>query len=58
MTFEQKEACLRLINTNKSLFGNYEKIELSINKISSEEKLDKEEFTKYLIEKEVLKSLH
>lgn len=49
ITSEQCEACLTLIKTNKSLFGNYEKIELQFNKFNgSDFSIDRDDFMSVL----------
>lgn len=44
ITDEQKNSCLHLIKTNISIFGNYDKLELQFNKISSEKSISRDEF--------------
>lgn len=44
ITSEQKESCLQLISTNKSLFGNYNKIEFQVYKIDEEDEIDLNNF--------------
>lgn len=48
ITFEQSEACLTLIKTNKSLFGNYEKLELQFNKLDGSASVDRDDFMSVL----------
>ena len=48
MTDEQRNSCLKLIKTNISIFGNYDKLELQFNKISGENSISKDEFMFFL----------
>lgn len=41
LTNASKKACIKLISTNKSIFGNYEKIELHFNKMDSTDSIEK-----------------
>ncbi|MCI8575691.1 MAG: hypothetical protein HFI09_04395 [Bacilli bacterium] len=47
MSEEQKEICQKLLASNKSLFGNYDKIDLTIGLITGEE-IDRLEFEEKL----------
>lgn len=41
---DQKECCTKLLSTNRSLFGNYDKINLKIEQFNKEKNLTAEEF--------------
>ncbi len=44
ITIGQKNACLKIIESNKSLFGDYEKMDLQFQKIGEKESILRDEF--------------
>ena len=43
LTEEQKDSCTKLIATNRSLFGNYDKIQLNFQQVNTHNYLSKDE---------------